>query len=1204
MLLGDDTADTGAAVNRIIHINDPIKNETKKFRHNSISTGKYNMLTFVPKFLFEQFSKYANLFFLFIAVIQQIGDLSPTNKYGTVMPLTIVLLVSAAKEIMEDLKRHQQDAIVNARQVLTLSGNTFILKPWRDVVVGDIVRIENGQYFPADLVLVSSSEPDALCYIETSNLDGETNLKIRQGLSETAAYLTPDHVAALEGVIKSELPNNSLYTFEATLRLHDKEIPLNPDQLLLRGAMLRNTRWVYGITVFTGHETKLMKNATATPIKRTHVDSFVNQHIIYLFFILVAMSFICALGTLGRQVGHCLLMCMRAHGLGYPLLLADGMAWQAWHADSWRQLGNPFEEKILEIPKSEAWGRFPGNVITFTILFNNLIPMSLIVTMEIVKYFLGMLINSDVDLYYDVNDTPATARTSSLVEELGQIDYIFSDKTGTLTCNIMEFKMLSIAGLAYCEVVPDNRKLTTDEHGKTTGWYSFDRLRDHERNSPTSNTIKEFLQLLAVCHTVIPEMSEDDPGKIVFQASSPDEAALVKGAQTLGYLFTTRKPRSVTYVNYGKEYEWEVLQINEFNSTRKRMSALVRSPDGQIKLYIKGADTVILERLAKSGNPYVDQTCVHLEEYANDGLRTLCIAYRDVSEQEYQEWAQVYEKAATTISNRGAELDRAAELIETNLILLGATAIEDKLQDEVPDTIHTLATAGIKIWVLTGDRQETAINIGYSCKLITEEMSMIVCNETTHYATKEFLEQKLAAVKGGLNTDGAGGGVSSFWGGLRYLDGVPYVRHLLKEKPNKIKKSVDTDLEPLALVIDGKSLGYALEDDIKYTFLELATLCKAVICCRVSPLQKALVVKLVRKNVDGAVTLAIGDGANDVSMIQAAHVGIGISGQEGLQAARAADFAIAQFRFLRKLLLVHGGWAYSRMAKVVLYSFYKNITLYLIQLWFTFDNGFSGQTLFETWTQSSYNIVFAFFQPMAIGVFDQYLSARMLDRYPQLYRLGQTNEFYNSYTFWSWIINSFFHSLVMYYGMAGVYDEGGMMPDGRVANNWAFGEMIYTTDLITISIKAALIVDSWVNFTFFGVLGSIALWFALFPIYAVVGPMVHVGTELEGVNRPMFASAPFWFGIIIVPVMCNMRDFIWKYSKRLIKPRSYHIVQEINKYNIPDHRPRMEWFRKAIQKVRVVQRQKRNRGFAFSQGETGQAQLIRIYDTTRRKPRG
>ncbi|KAJ3102409.1 hypothetical protein HK100_004370, partial [Physocladia obscura] len=761
------------------------------------------------------------------------------------------------------MKRNKQDNEVNNRAIKVLVGSDFVEKKWKDVVVGDIVRVENGQFFPADLVLLSSSEPDALCYIETSNLDGETNLKIRQGLQETTELLTPEAVAGLEGVIKSELPNNSLYTFEGTLRLSHKEVPLDPAQLLLRGAMLRNTRWVYAIVINTKQVDQSRKNGQ--------------------------------------------------------------------HPDC---LYSPFEQDIIMVNVAQAPYMVFSNFLTFMILYNNLIPLSLIVTMEFVKYFLGTLINSDMDMYHEHSDTPATARTSSLVEELGQVDYIFSDKTGTLTCNVMEYKMCSIAGTGYAETVPDEKKarVIDPDSGKESGHYDFRRLiANLDSNNPAvSPVINEFLTLLAVCHTVIPETTEEEPGKIVYQASSPDEGALVKGAMTLGYTFTTRRPKSVTIRHHERDEEYEVLNICEFNSTRKRMSSLVRTPSGNIKLYIKGADTVIFERLAKEGNKYIEETNAHLEEYASEGLRTLCIAYRDIPEEEYIEWSKIYDKAATQINNRSEALDKAAELIENDLILLGATAIEDKLQDGVPDTIHTLATAGIKLWVLTGDRQETAINIGYSCKLLTEDMSLIVCNEETHFGTKEFLEQKLAAVKSGLEPTESQR--SNYQG---FISLLPFC----KRRFDKVNKDADHDAEPLALIIDGKSLGFALEDDIKFTFLELACICKAVVCCRVSPLQKALVVKLVKKNVYGAVTLAIGDGANDVGMIQAAHVGVGISGMEGLQAARSADFAIAQFRFLRKLLLVHGGWAYSRLSKLILYSFYKNITLYLIQLWFAFDNG-------------------------------------------------------------------------------------------------------------------------------------------------------------------------------------------------------------------------------------------------------------------------
>ncbi|KAJ3191400.1 hypothetical protein HK101_007812 [Irineochytrium annulatum] len=1092
----------GNPADRVIHLNDPIKNLAQKFLHNRIATTKYNVFTFIFKFLYEQFSKSANLFFLFIASIQQIPDLSPTNRFGTIVPLSIVVFASGVKEVMEDLKRYRQDAEVNARYVKTLFGNEFAPKRWKDVVVGDIVRVENSEFFPADLILLSSSEPDALCYIETSNLDGETNLKIRQGLPETAEMLTPHHVAQMAGLVKSELPNNSLYTFEGTLRLNGKDLPLDPSQLLLRGAQLRNTRWIYALVVFTGHETKLMKNSTATPIKSTKVERMVNKQIIFLFAILVIMAFICTMG-------------------GF-----------------YRQSNSPFESKVLLEKAADASKTIFWNFLTFTILFNNLIPLSLVVTMEFVKFYLASLINSDLDMYHEQSDTPASARTSSLVEELGQIDYIFSDKTGTLTCNVMEFRMCTIAGVQYADTVSEDKKARPDENGKEVGYYDFRRLLANAKGHQTSHIVREFLTLLAVCHTVIPETSEDEPGTIVYQASSPDEGALVKGAQDLGWVFTTRRPKSVTIAHDGITEEFEVLNICEFNSTRKRMSAILRCPDGKIRIYIKGADTVVLERLRKEGNPYVDETCVHLEEYATEGLRTLCIAYREISDAEYREWSVVYDEAATTINNRQEKLDRAAELIEKDLILLGATAIEDKLQDGVPDTIHTLATAGIKLWVLTGDRQETAINIGFSCKLLTEEMSLIVCNETKHADVRDFFEKKLAAVVGEEHS---------------------YKKNRNRKRNGRLDKDAFLDPEPLALIIDGRSLEFALQDDVKMTFLEFALHCKVVICCRVSPLQKALVVKLVKVNVDGAVTLAIGDGANDVGMIQAAHVGVGISGMEGLQAARSADFSIAQFRYLRKMLLVHGGWAYSRLSKLILYSFYKNITLYLMHMWFQLDCAFSGQ--------SAYNVGFAVLQPVAIGIFDQFVSARMLDRYPQLYRLGQRSEFYNHGSFGSWIANSFYHSLLMYYAFRFVYFQDTMLGDGRIANIWLFGQMVYTADLLTITWKAALVCDTWVKFTYVAVFGSIGLWFVAFPIWCLLQPVIIPTQELYGLIGPIYGSATFWFAILLIPLMANFRDFVWKYMKRTYYPVSYHIVQEIQKFNIPDYRPRMEWFRKAVHKV-------------------------------------
>jgi len=850
---------------RIIHLNNPPANSANKYVDNHISTAKYNIATFVPKFLFEQFSKFANLFFLFTAALQQIPNISPTNRYTTIGPLILVLAVSAGKELIEDYRRKSSDKSLNNSKARVLKGSSFVDTKWVNVAVGDIVRVESEEPFPADVILLASSEPEGLCYIETANLDGETNLKIKQAIPETCSMISSSELSRLGGKLRSEQPNSSLYTYEATFTVAagggEKELPLQPDQLLLRGATLRNTPWIHGVVVFTGHETKLMRNATATPIKRTAVERQLNMLVLLLVAILIILSVISSVGDLIIRI---------VHGKELPYL---GYA--------------------ASTSASEKVKQFFSDIFTYWVLYSALVPISLFVTIEIVKYWHAILINDDLDMYYDKMDTPAVCRTSSLVEELGMVEYIFSDKTGTLTCNQMEFKQCSIAGIQYAEEVPEDRRATFQD-GIEVGVHDFKRLKENLASHESSVAIHHFLTLLSTCHTVIPERTDEKGGAIKYQAASPDEGALVEGAVSMGYQFTARKPRSVQVTVAGQEFEYELLAVCEFNSTRKRMSAIFRCPDGKIRCYCKGADTVILERLS-ADNPHVEVTLQHLEDYASEGLRTLCLAMREIPDQEFHDWWQIFDKAQTTVSgNRAEELDKAAEILERDFYLLGATAIEDRLQDGVPETIHTLQEAGIKVWVLTGDRQETAINIGMSCKLISEDMTLLIVNEENAGATRDNIQKKLDAIR----TQGDG----------------------------------TFALDTLALVIDGKSLTYALEKDLEKNFLDLAVMCKAVICCRVSPLQKALVVKLVKRHLK-AILLAIGDGANDVSMIQAAHIGVGISGMEGLQAARSADVAIGQFRYLRKLLLVHGAWSYQRISKVILYSFYKNITLYMTQFW-------------------------------------------------------------------------------------------------------------------------------------------------------------------------------------------------------------------------------------------------------------------------------
>lgn len=994
------TGGTPPAHRRIV-FNDAAANANDDYSSNQVMSNKYNVVTFVPVFLWEQFSKYANLFFLFIGCLQQIPGVSPTNRWTTLVPLAIVLLVAAAKELSEDWQRYKADVEMNSRLVQVLDHGTWTQRPWRAVRVGDLVRLERDAFFPADLLLLASSEPEGLAYVETANLDGETNLKVKQASPATAALVSAEALGTLRGHLACEAPNNSLYTFDGTLHLEGRPaVPVGPDQVLLRGAQLRNAPWVFGLVLFTGHDTKLLRNATKTPIKRTRVDKQVNSLIVSLFVLLLALALISSIGSMAYDNA----------APAYLMPQLDG-----------RSRARQYIESVL----------------TYIILYNSLIPISLIVSMDVVKFQQAALINSDLELYYEPTDTPALCRRSNLVEDLGQVEYLFSDKTGTLTCNEMQFRQASIAGVTFAD------KRSEAPGDERRAWSELPDVR--AAGGPLAQATDHFLTVLAVCHTVIPEVQD---GRVVFQASSPDEAALVAGAQALGYEFTTRKPRSVYVRMHGVEREFHVLQVCEFNSSRKRMSTVVREPSGRIFLYCKGADTVILPRLAAKQTT-LDVTLSHLEAYAAEGLRTLCIASRELSPEEYERWARVYDEAAARLDGRAAALDAAAAEIETGLQLLGATAIEDRLQDGVPETIATLQTAGIKVWVLTGDRQETAINIGYSCRLISESMSLLIVNESSAADTATVLSEQRATME--AHPEAA---------------------------------------QDLALVIEGRSLQHALQAPLAASFLQLASACRAVICCRVSPLQKALVVELV-KAYTNAILLAIGDGANDVGMIQAAHVGVGISGNEGLQAARSADVAISQFRFLRKLLLVHGTWNYARLSKMVLYSFYKTVTLYVTLFWFSFYNGFSGQTAYESWSQSFYNVAFTMLPTLVIGIFDQYVSASMLERYPQLYRPS----FFTGWAIGAWMLNAVYHSIVNFFIVTYAFYDHAIERSGFTTYQWLWGTAMYLTVLGTVLGKAALVSNLWTRYTLLAIPGSLALTLAFIVVFGTVAPALGVSLE-------------------------------------------------------------------------------------------------------------
>ncbi|CAH1972049.1 unnamed protein product [Acanthoscelides obtectus] len=666
---------SGRVPSRYIFINDKNAYLIKRKTSNKIRTAKYTLVTFLPIFLFEQFRKWSNVFFLLIALLQQIPNLSPTGRYTTIIPLSFIMSVSAIKEIIEDIKRQRDDREVNNQLVSVIKKGTWTMQKWRSIKVGDIVRVRCDESFPADLVLLSSSDPEGICYIETSNLDGESNLKIRQSPISTKMLTDPKDLIELGGTVNAEPPTSLIYDFSGLLIQDKISEPLGPYQLLLRGTKLRNTAWIFGVVVYTGHETKLFLNFTKVPYKQSSVDKITNTLMVIMFVLFIL---ICVLCTFFNYFYH---KALKTH---WYLELEDYSAIDVLY-----------------------------NISGFVILFHNVIPISLQVTLEVVRFIQAMFINVDLEMYHEESDIPASARTSNLNDELGQVKYVFADKTGTLTKNSLLLKHIAVA----------------------SNTYSINSLANSKQPFPSE--VHHLLLCMTICHTAIPERQSD--GKIKYNAESTDERALVDAAALLGYIFQERTHDAIVVDVRGIRSVFQILCTLEFTSARKMMSVIARDNQGRIRMFCKGADDAIVEKASLSGNRNVHRLIKTVDKYAEEGLRTLCFAYKDVSTQEFDQWKILHDAAMNNLHRRSSDLAIVADQIEQNLTIMGVSGIEDELQDGVPNTIASLREAMINIWVLTGDKQQTAINIGYSSKLLEHSMKLIVMNLSSYRETRNAL---------------------------------------------------------------------------------------------------------------------------------------------------------------------------------------------------------------------------------------------------------------------------------------------------------------------------------------------------------------------------------------------------------------------------------------------------------------------------------
>ena len=1097
--------------NKRKYITENLKNRkfSQNIPKNSISTSKYTFYNAIPKILFEQFSKIANIYFLIIAFFQIFKEISNSNGKPVILfPLFIVVSVNGIKDFYEDWKRKKSDDQENNKNTLIYNSNkkNFVKKKWKDVLLGDIIKVKEDEYFPADCILLSTSEESNCCYIETKSIDGETNLKFKKSnknILEINQNKEKENLIFFDkSIIQCQPPNEYIYQFNGKFipknnNYNDNnnmnEIFLDIDNFILRGCSLKQTAYIYAVVVYVGHDTKIMKNSVSAKEKVSKIEHIMNHQIIIVFIV----QFI--IGVISSLIGNIQLYLDRKK-LGYifPVIPGDG-DYYSKNRNYFQIFSSKNEDDENQVDLDISLSSIIITTGTWIILINNIVPISLLMTLEMVKYLQGTFISWDFHMYDLVNHQMPKVQTSTLNEELGQVKFIFTDKTGTLTKNYMEYKAMSINGRIYGinekEEKNKKKKKLNDNFGIITNFnfhckeFEKDYVKNLNSEDEQYQKIHLFLLSLALCHSVITD--QNTLPNISYKSSSPDETAMVNCARYFGIIFEGRDVYDNIFImeknKNDEKYEkitYKLLNCLDYSSERKRMAVIVRAPNNKIYLFAKGADSAIGERITQN-KELIDITNNHLIKFAKHGLRTLMVAYRELSEEEYNIFDYAYKLAMNNPEEKEKLLKDAFALVEKDYFLLGATAIEDKLQDNISDVLFSFIEAGIKIWVLTGDKMDTAKSIAYSCKLLDHSF-IIFQFDSFNIEDKEEAYTKIRE-------------------NLKNFFKIYFEQN---EKEKNSKYGLIVSLNELNIILGN--------EEIENIFYSLAIKCNTVLCCRVSPKQKAQMVNLVKFRQPEVTTLAIGDGANDVNMITTASIGIGIMGVEGLQASRAADYCISEFQFLKRLLFVHGRESYRKNSFIVCYNFYKNFLFVLPQFWLGFANYFSGQYLYDPWIYQLFNIFFACFPIVWFGIYDKEVSYDILVNDSRYYTQGIINKLFHNKRFWKWVLYGIIQAFFVYIYS---FHTCEYIDDGYLHDITSQGSIAYSGVVLIVNIK---ILTTTSTHTFI----SLGLFlFSILSYYFFLWLMsFYYGFYNFNNCEMVFSSWQFYLSTIFLLVLCTILD--------------------------------------------------------------------------------
>ena len=980
-------------------------------KDNFVRTTRYTIWTFLPLTLFENFRVMTNIYFLLILIVSCL-PWSPVSFVFNLAPLIFVLAVSMIKSGVEDFLKYQQDKKRNSAPLKVYKYGEWITVESKDVRAGDLVMQEGDAMVACDMLYVTSSNENQTVNYSETQLNGESAVKTMIVYPLFKEQSFPEFFHENQFKVELPAPTRDLFRFDAKLIAQDGSThSIAVHNVLLRGMNVHYTDWIMGIALCTGHDTKVMKNMRHPPAKRTQFDVDINKMIVGVFI--------------------------------FKMIVIITLA----GVDSMYETNGKFP--YVESTVSSQGACFGIALMQYFVLYSYLIPISLMVTIEIIRLYHMFMILWDRLLLDNEYGAPEP-HNSNIIGQLGIITHVLSDKTGTLTENVMEL-------VAF-----------VDDNGKQRARRFVKRPKDEIDKS------MEFLLCLAICNTVIVYHGPD--GEVEYNAESPDEAAFVSFASSCGVVLVDRQPDSMALDVNGERHKYNIISLLPFNSDRKRMTLVIQEEGhDELIVYTKGADNIMYERVKeiKFSN--------EVNEYAVAGLRTLVFGKRVLTQEESKSWMEEWHEASSAISGRDEAIAAIAPHVESQLECVGVSAVEDRLQPDVKEAIMWLRAANVSLWVLTGDKLETAIEIGKTSAVIGKDSDMMIVAQEKRNEIKSQLE--------------------------RYRDRFDEMRDPVLILTAKATELVLTELEDL--------------------FMEIALKCKSVIFSRVSPFQKASIVAMVKKH-PGTMTLAIGDGANDVGMLQEAHVGVGVKGHEGSQAAQASDFAIPRFRHLIYMTAVHGHWAMNRMTHVALFMLYKNFVMILTYVWSSIDTWASPTSFYDQFLISCFNLVFTLLPPFAYGFWERDLTKKDLLKYPQLY-----NSVWNPMSFPK---NLLYFILALWQSVCVYFIIRFGCPEDPLESN---GNLCYICVVWIVAVQFFFWSRDWNGWIIAACALTLVLLFSL-----IVGYAYLVVDSLIGVVEYTLGGIRGWTCILFAVVGGNLPYIVLMFLIDLAKPNLARLVRE------------------------------------------------------------